>query len=367
MKVLVFSKEFYPSGGGTGVVAKQICDYIKETGHDVSVLTSSPSSYEIETLHVNCLPGFWPFCFSLKCKFDDYDLIILNDPVAIYIAGLVFSKSEYEKSIAILHGSEPEFVYKNSNLKNRIYCWKFFFTKGLQNAGHIFSHGNYMKTKIDPFITRNCYKKIKPVYFGYDEKLFFREDRCFDFRANFNLQDCDEVILTVSRVDEKKGFNNKLNIFEKLINEGLSLSWFIIGDGPYLTQLKSMVNLKGLQHRVFFLGKVDRSLLRNYYSGADLFWLLSNYEESFGLVYIEAQATGVPVIGRKKAGVRESIKDSVSGFLVENDEQVEAILRQKKYKLLNKSDIVNFAEGFSNFGTFNKALRDIIGLYKTSR
>jgi len=74
---------------------------------------------------------------------------------------------------------------------------------------------------------------------------------------------------------------------------------------------------------------------------------LSNFDESFGLVYLEAQSCGCPVIGRNNAGAKEAINNEKSGFLTNSQEDVLDILKNKKYLDLNHDEIVGFANQFS--------------------
>ena len=88
-------------------------------------------------------------------------------------------------------------------------------------------------------------------------------------------------------------------------------------------------------------------MLRDFYSNSDVFWLLSNFDESLPLVYIEAQTCGCPVIGRNKGGVRETISKN-SGFLVENEFEAFQILKNKEYLKLKKENIIKFANQFNS-------------------
>ena len=97
---------------------------------------------------------------------------------------------------------------------------------------------------------------------------------------------------------------------------------------------------------IIFEGAKNREELRYYYSNVDIFWLLSNFDESFGLVYLEAQACGCPAIGRNSAGVKEAINDGESGFLINSEDEVLDILKDKKYLKLKQEDVLSFSGKF---------------------
>jgi len=101
-----------------------------------------------------------------------------------------------------------------------------------------------------------------------------------------------------------------------------------------------------LNKKILFKGKVPRDELYKYYKCADIFWLISKYKESFGLVYLEAQAYGCPAIGVNKYGVKEAINNGKTGFLVDSVNDSLKIFIDKKYKNLLFEDLITFVEKF---------------------
>ena len=117
-----------------------------------------------------------------------------------------------------------------------------------------------------------------------------------------------------------------------------------------------MVRLLSLENYITFVDKVPRNDLKLYYQMADLFWLLSEYRESFGLVYIEAQACGTPALGLNQYGVREAISDKTSGYLVNNDDEILEVILEKRFNQLEKNDITYYANKF----TLTKCYQNLI-------
>ena len=87
----------------------------------------------------------------------------------------------------------------------------------------------------------------------------------------------------------------------------------IAGDGAMKKELVRSAE-KHLPGRVRFIGKIDRHDMYRYYSAADVF-AFPGINESLGMVFLEAQSCGVPVVAFDNAGVPEAVRDGETGFL----------------------------------------------------
>src|SRR5205807_8234680 len=96
----------------------------------------------------------------------------------------------------------------------------------------------------------------------------------------------------------------------------------IVGDGPERKALERLVRSLDIEDRVVFAGAVDDEYLPSYYASADVFCMpcTDRYRgldtEGFGIVYIEAQATGLPCIAGRCGGSVEAVEDGVSGIVL---------------------------------------------------
>lgn len=185
--------------------------------------------------------------------------------------------------------------------------------------------------------------KVQVVYTGIDKQVFHRE---FSSYRKDNSLEKRHLLFSVSRIVKMKGYEHMLAIFKQLVIEDPLFYWIIAGDGPYLSELKKNVKEANLSNYITFLGNVNRESLNRFYSIADCFWLLSDYDECLPLVYLEAQACGTPAIGRNKGGVVETIIDNKTGFLVNSDEECLDILLHRKYEQLKSEDLKSFTDKF---------------------
>jgi D-inositol-3-phosphate glycosyltransferase len=91
------------------------------------------------------------------------------------------------------------------------------------------------------------------------------------------------------------------------------------GDESEKERLKSVASSLGVRDRVDFLGSVAHHELPYFYAAADA-CVMPSYSESFGLVALEAQACGRPVIASGVSGLRSVVRDEVSGYLIDGDD-----------------------------------------------
>jgi len=145
------------------------------------------------------------------------------------------------------------------------------------------------------------------------------------------------VLLTVSRLDARKGHDRVLRQLPALLKKHQDMIYCIVGDGPCRPQLEALVKELQLQDSVVhFAGRISNEMLDLYYSAADIFVMLNmltaNDEdfEGFGFVFAEAGLFGKPCLGGDNAGVRDVIIHGETGFLVDPDHSrnVQAYLKR---------------------------------------
>ncbi|HEU0008342.1 MAG TPA: glycosyltransferase [Verrucomicrobiae bacterium] len=128
-------------------------------------------------------------------------------------------------------------------------------------------------------------------------------------------------LLTVARLVEFKGLENALRAVARLVARYPGLKYRVIGDGPLRSSLEGLRRQLGLEMNVEFMGAQGREEVIAAYAQSDLFVLPSvvasdGSTETQGVVLIEAQAMGLPVVASRVGGIPDSLTDGVSGFLV---------------------------------------------------
>jgi phosphatidylinositol alpha-1,6-mannosyltransferase len=101
-----------------------------------------------------------------------------------------------------------------------------------------------------------------------------------------------------------------------------ALKYVIVGDGPHRPALEALARHMGIESLVHFAGEVPDRELARWYAAADVFALCSEERrgersvEGFGIVFLEASASGLPVVGTKAGGIPDAVADGETGLLV---------------------------------------------------
>jgi glycogen synthase len=121
------------------------------------------------------------------------------------------------------------------------------------------------------------------------------------------------LILFAGRLEYEKGVQTVLDAFPEIERRVPGVGLLVAGDGTYRSSLQVRAERLGLDGQVRFEGFVDESRLRSLYRTSDLAIVPSLYEP-FGLVTLEAMASGTPVVVADAGGLRETVEHGVSGL-----------------------------------------------------
>ena len=163
--------------------------------------------------------------------------------------------------------------------------------------------------------------RIVVVYPGVDADRF-RPDLEAGRRVRA-LYDLGErpVLLTVARLVPRKGHDRVLEALPLILQRVPEAVYVIVGSGPDEERLRGLAHAHGVAERVIFAVTVSDEDLPAYYNGADLLVMPNREEggdvEGFGIVFLEANGCGKPVIGGRSGGAVDAIADGESGYLVD--------------------------------------------------
>ncbi len=251
------------------------------------------------------------------------------------VCGLIFKKLIKMPYFLWTYGGETTPVY----IKSR---WsKFLVKKILDNANIIITNSKFTSREFLDYGISN--ERIIEIIPAVDYEIFKPLPKCSDLVEKYKIQG-KKTILTISRLAERKGHDIVLKALPLVLKSVPSLSYLIVGDGPYKTCLMEICQELKLDNVVTFVGFVHDEDLVMYYNLCDVF-VMPNREifdstdsvEGFGITFIEANACNKPVVGGRSGGAIEAVKDGVTGFLV--DSQNEKEVAQKIISLLQNEEL----------------------------
>jgi phosphatidylinositol alpha-1,6-mannosyltransferase len=147
----------------------------------------------------------------------------------------------------------------------------------------------------------------------------FRPHDGTQLRQHLDLTD-PPLLLTVGRLVRRKGIDTVLRALPTIAQTHPDVAYVIAGTGPDRSRLERLAACLGVRDRLCFVGDIGHDRLPLYYSAADLFVMPAREDppavEGFGLVFLEANACGTPVIGAHTGGIPDAVADGETGLLV---------------------------------------------------
>ena len=195
----------------------------------------------------------------------------------------------------------------------------------LRRARHIVAAGGYPAAEAEHAAGRRL--PITVVTPGVDVERFHPLDAAErgEARAHFGIPDDAELVVSISRLVPRKGFDTAIRAAALLRPTRPDLVLAIAGGGRDEARLRQLANQLGAPVR--FLGRVSNADLPRLYACADVYAMLCRdrwgglEQEGFGIVFLEAAACGVPQVGGSSGGAAEAIDDGTTGIVVSRPEE----------------------------------------------
>ncbi len=168
------------------------------------------------------------------------------------------------------------------------------------------------------------------------------------------------VVMTMGRLvsaERYKGFDEILEVLPELIEHVPGLVYMIAGEGDDRVRLQSKAGRLGIRGRVVFTGFVPEEQKCDYYNLADAF-VMPSRGEGFGIVFLEAMACGIPVVGSLADGSREALCEGALGELV-NPSDPQGILRAILAALQRPRGVPDGLEYFS-YANFERRVHQLM-------
>ncbi|HEY9330190.1 MAG TPA: glycosyltransferase family 4 protein [Streptomyces sp.] len=197
--------------------------------------------------------------------------------------------------------------------------------------------GEYTRSRIAAALTPAAAARMVQLPPGVDEKTFHPDSGGDRVRARLGLTD-RPVVVCVSRLVPRKGQDTLILAMPAILAEVPDAVLLIVGGGPYAGELKKLAADTGVVDSVRFTGPVPWEELPAHYGAGDVFAMPCRTRrggldvEGLGIVYLEASATGLPVVAGDSGGAPDAVLDGETGWVVrggsaeESAERIVALL-----------------------------------------
>lgn len=327
MKILITTDTYLPTINGVVTSTYNLYKELKNNNHDVKILTLSPTGeekiigdiYYLKSVGIRVYPDA-----RIKVPFHNK---IINELIN-WEPNLIHSQTEFSTLLV------ANFIANKINIPH-VHTYHTMYEEYL---GYLFG-GKLVKKSTVRLVTRLLLNKLdgiiaptektkkvllnyginKPIYIiptGIDLKKFHQPIRANEKKeilSKLGVKNTDKIIAYVGRIGEEKNISEILTLLHTVTEKIKNIKLLIVGDGPYLENLKEQVYNKGLCKNVIFTGMIKPEEIYKYYKIADLF-VTASTSETQGLTYIEALSSGCPVVCKYDPCIDGIITQGKNGF-----------------------------------------------------
>lgn len=184
--------------------------------------------------------------------------------------------------------------------------------------------GEYTRSRIAPALGPAAAARMVHLPPGVDEKVFHPGSGGAEVRARLGLSD-RPVVVCVSRLVPRKGQDTLIRAWPTVLAAEPGAVLLVVGGGPYEADLRRLARETGVAASVRFTGAVPWAELPAHFGAGDVFAMPCRTRrggldvEGLGIVYLEASATGLPVLAGDSGGAPDAVRDGVTGWVVPGD------------------------------------------------
>lgn len=329
-KILLISSEFPPGPGGIGFHAYSLSREFQKNDHfRLSILCNADYILEekVKIFDKTCglniirfkrfgkltqiirVIQFLPLVQRIKP-----DIIIFSGLFSLWLMNLVFTRKK-NKIIAIIHGHEPIF---GNLIKQRLTL------ASLKKADHFIAVSRFSKLTLENKYQLTPKQSTSIIPNGIDpDYLKSWHDSFVLVSKPEPLKQGYPKLLTIGHTSPRKGQHNVIHALPAIKRLYPEVIYYVVGRDVNNAGLIEIAKTLGVSQNIQFIPPMlEHFELLQFYQNADIFMLLSENQpngdvEGFGIVALEANYFGVPVIGSMGCGVEDAVSDGYSGFLVD--------------------------------------------------
>lgn len=349
LRIGIFTDTYYPEINGVANSSYLLKLGLEKQGHTVFVFTvTNPKIKENEknVIRIKSIPFFklkerrigLPFVniWIKRIKRLNLDIIHTQTEFSLGHLGRKVSKKLEIPLIHTYHTIYEDYAHYINFLGGSSYQLKSVIEEISRNCCNKANKVVVPTLKVKNLLLE--YGVNKPIYIqptGIDINKFqdIDEDRVSQLYKEHNLNKNDINLIYIGRISEEKNLMEIVNFMVEVSKECKNLKLIIVGDGPDRINIESQIKKLNLEESIIMLGARPWSEIQNYYALGNIF-VCASKSETQGLTYLEAMASGKPILARKDECLNPILIEGRNGYSYNNE--IEFIENIKKMIIDNK-------------------------------
>ncbi len=313
---LYFSFDFPPNDGGIAKLGERLCAELKRHGVELAILTAKARGVAAVSG-----PEVRVSSSRLHRELQAYSWLRARRNLGTVICGTWYP----EGLLALLAGARPLVILAHGLelMPTKAYWRRKFWRKLLrtvcESAQLVVANSEYTRRLL---LRTAPNARVVAVPLGVDQGQFSPQGR-EAARNKFGVEG-KLTVLSVARLYEYKGLDTVIKALAELPRTTREqFIYLVAGRGPHEAALRAAASRLGVSAQIRWLGFVSEDDLPDLYRASDLFVLCTREAatqqevDGFGLVFLEAQASGTPVVGTRSGGIPEALREKEGGWLIE--------------------------------------------------
>lgn len=232
----------------------------------------------------------------------EFDLIHCHVALPDGFGGMLVNRRYNRKLVVSVHGQDlARTVFRNRACRAAV-------ERVFAQADAVVTVSGKLASMASGHCSRSC--RVRTISDGVYLDQVARPDP--QLRARYRGA---SILLAVGSLIQTKGFDLLLEALAKVVRRTPNVKLVVIGSGPQEHKLRALAGRLGIEQHVDFLGLLPHQEVMRFMAVCDVF-VLPSWSEGFGVVYLEAMASGKPVIACRGEGIEDVVEDGESGLLV---------------------------------------------------
>jgi 1,2-diacylglycerol 3-alpha-glucosyltransferase len=339
MNIGLFSETYYPEINGVANSVYMLKNELEKRGHNVYVFTTKTPGAPEHEHNVFRVPSI-PFIFITERRVGlfyqprlahiikklNLDIIHTHTEFSLGIFGRIMAKELRLPIVHTYHTIYEDYTHyltRFKSLDRRAKAFARTYSKVCCNTVEQVIVPTD-KTK-ELLMTYSVHKDIAVVPTGIDLSKFDRnnypQEEVAVLKQKYGIGPLEKVMIYIGRVSQEKNIEEIIGAMPEYMKERPIVRFVIVGSGPALDKLMHMVGQLGLTDRFVFTGSQPWDSIGLFYQMGDVF-VSASKSETQGLTYIEAMASGLPVVARQDKCLEDILEQGWNGYTFTNQREL---------------------------------------------